>query len=138
MTSGCKIFQSLATKHEHICQAEATIIVHERLLWDEYTQAARKNYLRRLEENAFGGTESRREAVEYVPGYSQRFGGAKTEFRDSLPGQIIRNDLFLYKGNVLVAQYVDYIVGFKTIASQTGSSCVTAFPHLYLEHEGLD
>lgn len=120
------LFDKLATQ----CRSDARLVIHDRQLWAEYEQEANATYQAR--KASF--TETERNAAEYAPGFQQRYGAELSEAPETKDGEVVRQDLFIMKGDTTVAQYVNYYAR-SDAAGSTIKTCLGSFPELYSDRK---
>lgn len=116
------VFQEL----ERPCRSEARLIVHDQALWADYLEEADETYASRAAR--FPDTE--RVIVEYAPSFQQKFGTDLTDQPATADGEVVRQDLFIVKGDRKVAQFVNFYAR-DDFAGKTIRACLGNFPELY-------
>jgi hypothetical protein len=155
VTQGCSMFGDIIKEHEQICVKNMKVIVHDEKLWREYKELAEISYLKSDDEyrswiNSDAGPKevegglgvpasAGRMYLEPVEGFDQRYGPSIKNIRPAYStrpytnGQILRDDLFLMKGDKVVIQVVDYIVAYQTLGAQMGFDCLGHYGILYTD-----
>ncbi|WOE75273.1 hypothetical protein [Alterisphingorhabdus coralli] len=117
----------MSGRHEDICRKKAQIIVHNTAQWDIYQEAANRAYLERAKE--FPNT--RRMVAEHIPGFEFKFGSNLEDTPKFIDGEIVRDDYYIIKNGLIIAQYVDFRGSYKTIGYTQSMSCIGLYPELY-------
>jgi DNA polymerase I len=156
ITQGCSMFGDIVKEHEQICVKNMKVIVHDEKLWQEYKILSEIAYQQKeIEYRAWinsdagpkeveGGlgvpaSAGRASLLEHVEGFDQRYGPSIKNIRPAYStrpytnGQILRDDLFLMKGDKVVIQVVDYIVAYQTLGAQMGFDCQGHYGILYTD-----
>lgn len=131
---GCDLTGNLIGDHKKICRMQGKIVVHDRGLWTEYVDGASRSYLKRKKE--FSDTEMA--IPEFVEGFEYKFGKNLESTRESVSGEIIRNDIYLLKDKKLAAQFVDFFASYNSIGSETNFNCTGLYPDLYKFDSAVD
>jgi hypothetical protein len=120
--------KNLIKEHEIICKDRAAVIIHDANLWREYRPQAELAFQQNRQR---WGPETGKALFEPVDGFSRVYGEGKADSRHFTDDKIVRNDIFLMKGEKTVVQLVDFTVAFQTIETKTGFSCLRFVPSLY-------
>lgn len=126
---GCTLSGSLMRDHELACKAQAKVVIHNHDLWNQYVLGADQAFHDRQRDF---GEKAERSLIEAVPGYEMRFGSDLEERSTYKPGEIVRDDIFFLKDDVIVAQFIDFTVAYEAVHGLSGLRCTGRFPDLYL------
>lgn len=129
LLSGCSTNMNIVEEHEAICKKNMQVIVHDGNLWREYQKQSEIAHQREM-------------AAEYpiawralyfpVGNFTIAFGEGKSFFRSSGTKKIYRDDVFVMKNDVIVAQIVDYITQIRGFDGPTDFSCLKFYDNLVL------
>tara|TARA_R110000868_G_scaffold409282_1_gene694491 strand:+ start:767 stop:1216 length:450 start_codon:yes stop_codon:yes gene_type:complete len=115
----------LVDEHEQKCRENVKIIVHDELLWQQFRSQAQAAYQK---EAAQIPPMTGRTYYVGVGEFTVSFGKNRTYFRPSAKNEIVRNDLFIMKGDKTVAQIVDFTYQYGgSLDGPTSFNCL----HLY-------
>ena len=115
----------LVDEHEQKCRENIKVIVHDEPLWQQFRSEAQAAFRKEAAENPpmTGRTYS-----TPVGEFKTYFGKNRTYFRPSAKNEIVRDDIFIMKGNRTVAQFVDFIYSYGgSLDGPTSFNCL----HLY-------
>ncbi|MBV2150323.1 hypothetical protein N5J77_00565 [Sphingobium yanoikuyae] len=126
-TQGCSMNNNMIEEHERICKQNMKVIVHDNDLWREYRAQSAAAYQREIQE-----TPPMTGRTYYTPvgDFDTSFGKNKSHFRPNVDDKIVRDDIFITKGDKVVAQIVDYIYQYRSIDGPTGFNCLKFYKDL--------
>jgi hypothetical protein len=115
----------LVDEHEQKCRENIKVIVHDEILWQQFRSEAQAAYRKEAAEKP---PMTGRTYYVSVGEFKTSFGKGRTYFRPSAKNEIIRDDIFIMKGEKTVAQIVDFIYSYGgSLDGPTSFNCL----HLY-------
>ena len=120
----------LIEEHERICRKNMEVIVHDEELWREYRAQSAAAHEKEVLETP---------PVKWRPLYVSvgqfriAYGDKKTPTRKNIKeNSIVRDDVFIMRGDKIVAQIVDFIAYFSSIDGSTGLNCLPYYKNLII------
>ena len=125
MTSACS---NPSEQLQRICREQAHVEVLQPDLWQEWLQAAREIVAERSRRI---GQASAITGFEAVLGFEHRYGPQLVPLRPQPTHRIRQEDVYLVKGDVTVARFIDFVVQTKAFGATVSRSCFDYDPSLY-------
>jgi hypothetical protein len=115
----------LVDEHEKKCRENIKVIVHDEPLWRQFRSEAQAAYRKEAAENP---PMTGRTYTTPIGEFKTYFGKKRTHFRPSAKNQIVRDDVFIMKGDRTVVQIVDFVYSYGgSLDGPTSFNCL----HLY-------
>ena len=105
------------------------VIVHDNNLWREYRAESEAAHRRDSEKNP---PIKWRTLYSPVGEFKIVYGDNKSFFRPNVDNKIVRNDVFVVKGDKVVAQIIDYIYQYRSIDGLTSFNCLNLYKDLVI------
>ena len=119
------------TEIQALCREQARTIVIEPVLFSEWLAQARAQAAERAREFK---ERPRVTGYEAVPGFELRHGPDLGKWRERATEEIRREDVFLVKNGIRVAQFINFTVLIRRAAQSTSMSCYGSyFSNLYFQ-----
>lgn len=124
---GCDLSENLIKDHKKICEKQSKVLIHNEIMWNEYVEGSNEAFQKRKSE--FSGTKL--SVPEHVFGFDIKFGEDLMDDPTFISRKILRNDIFILKNQIIVAQFVDFTSSYKSMDGKTNFSCTGWYPDLY-------
>ena len=124
---GCSMNEKMIAEHERICRQNMKVIVHDDDLWREYRAQSEAAHRREVKENP---PIRGRTLYDPVGNFTISYGDEKSYFRPNVNDKILRNDIFVMKGDKVVVQIVDFIAQYRSIDGATSFNCLHFYENL--------
>lgn len=120
----------LIEEHERTCRQNMKVIIHDDELWREYRAQSEAAHEREIQETP---PVKWRPLYVSVGEFSIAYGDNKTSARADIDeNKIVRDDLFIMKGDKVVTQIVDFIAYYRSIDGATGFNCLPYYKDLII------
>jgi hypothetical protein len=126
--NGCNMGNDLVDQHRALCRSKASLIIKNKALWLEFLEIGNKNYISRKTDFPQTGE---RLLLEYAEGFDFRYGSNLSVDRENPIDETVRNDIFVLKEGVIVAQLIDFVTNVGPSFGPAYVSCLSLCPDCY-------
>lgn len=132
-SQGCSRSGDLVEEHGRICRQNMKVIVHDEVLWREYRAQSEAAHKREIQQDP---PITWRPLYISIGDFTMTFGDNRSRSRPSIDGKIVRNDIFIIKGDKTVVQIVDFLGQYRGIDGVTALNCLGLYENLIIGVNG--